>query len=270
MHKACQTDDGALSLAGKRIAALEVEVETLKGVLQFHERLPEGDVLPLPLSPDIGVVARSATARLAVDLTPHDVLHKGTGNECMAVAADKSIEATLCLVAANGTPLEPREGLRIRAALHVEGDVEPLDATSIVPCQRAGKVRRMEPLLIVSRGTSGVFDFDTPEVQLTMRIGVYSSEVRHRKLAVRFSVVDDGGAAATGSGPPIAPACSMPLYVMSRTPNSRKASATPKRPRAEAPSASAVVDELVLAETVVAADAEAARIAHELFGQIVQ
>ena len=125
----------------------------------------------------------------------------------------------------------------------------------------------MEPMLVVSRGTSGVFEMDVPELQLTLRIGVYSSEVRSRKLCIRFSAVDDGEAGA----PRVAPACSTPLFVMSRTPNSRNVGVNGKRTRekaAPAPLASAVpMDNLILAEATIVTDPHAARVARDLFGQ---
>lgn len=276
MHKATQTDeDSAVAFYRDRVAALELELEALKGVVQFQDNLPSGSpqkdgVLPLSLSPDLGGLSRSASARLAVDVTPHDIVQKGPDDVLHAVAADKPITASLCLVAANGMPLEPPEGLRVRADLHVEGDSQPLARAEIVPCSRGGKVRKMEPMLVVSRGTSGVFEMDVPELQLTLRIGVYSSEVRSRKLTVRFSAVDDGEAGA--GAPRVAPACSTPLFVMSRTPNSRKVDVNGKRTREEAalaPLASAVsVDNLILAETTIATDPHAARVEWDLFDHL--
>ena len=273
MHKATQTDEeSAVAFYRDRVAALELELEALKGVVQFQDNLPSGspqkdDVLPLSLSPDLGGLSRSASARLAVDVTPHDIFQKGPGNVLHAVAADKPITASLCLVGANGMPLEPPEGLRVRADLHVEGDAQPLAHAEIVPCRRGGRVRKMEPMLVVSRGTSGVFEMDVPELQLTLRIGVYSSEVRSRKLCIRFSAVDDGEAGA----PRVAPACSTPLFVMSRTPNSRNVGVNGKRTRekaAPAPLASAVpMDNLILAEATIVTDPHAARVARDLFGQ---
>jgi hypothetical protein len=273
MHKATQTDEeSAVAFYRDRVAALELELEALKGVVQFQDNLPSGspqkdDVLPLSLSPDLGGLSRSASARLAVDVTPHDIFQKGPGNVLMAVAADKPITTSLCLVGANGMPLEPPEGLRVRADLHVEGDAQPLAHAEIVPCRRGGRVRKMEPMLLVSRGTSGVFEMDVPELQLTLRIGVYSSEVRSRKLCIRFSAVDDGEAGA----PRVAPACSTPLFVMSRTPNSRNVGVNGKRTRekaAPAPLASAVpMDNLILAEATIVTDPHAARVARDLFGQ---
>ena len=273
MHKATQTDEeSAVAFYRDRVAALELELEALKGVVQFQDNLPSGspqkdDVLPLSLSPDLGGLSRSASARLAVDVTPHDIFQKGPGNVLHAVAADKPITASLCLVGANGMPLDPPEGLRVRADLHVEGDAQPLAHAEIVPCRRGGRVRKMEPMLVVSRGTSGVFEMDVPELQLTLRIGVYSSEVRSRKLCIRFSAVDDGEAGA----PRVAPACSTPLFVMSRTPNSRNVGVNGKRTRekaAPAPLASAVpMDNLILAEATIVTDPHAARVARDLFGQ---
>lgn len=273
MHKATQTDEeSAVAFYRDRVAALELELEALKGVVQFQDNLPSGspqkdDVLPLSLSPDLGGLSRSASARLAVDVTPHDIFQKGPGNVLHAVAADKPITTSLCLVGANGMPLEPPEGLRVRADLHVEGDAQPLAHAEIVPCRRGGRVRKMEPMLLVSRGTSGVFEMDVPELQLTLRIGVYSSEVRSRKLCIRFSAVDDGEAGA----PRVAPACSTPLFVMSRTPNSRNVGVNGKRTRekaAPAPLASAVpMDNLILAEATIVTDPHAARVARDLFGQ---
>ena len=271
MHKATQTDEeSAVAFYRDRVAALELELEALKGVVQFQDVAgspQKDDVLPLSLSPDLGGLSRSASARLAVDVTPHDIVQKGPGDVLHAVAADKPITASLCLVAANGMPLEPPEGLRVRADLHVEGDAQPLAHAEIVPCSRGGKVRKMEPMLVVSRGTSGVFEMDVPELQLTLRIGVYSSEVRSRKLFIRFSAVDDGQAGA----PRVAPACSTPLFVMSRTPNSRKVGVNGKRTREEAvpaPLASAVsMDNLILAEATIVTDPHAARVARDLFGQ---
>ena len=273
MHKATQTDEeSAVAFYRDRVAALELELEALKGVVQFQDNLPSGspqkdDVLPLSLSPDLGGLSRSTSARLAVDVTPHDIFQKGPGNVLHAVAADKPITASLSLVAANGMPLEPPEGLRVRADLHVEGDAQPLAHAEIVPCRRGGRVRKMEPMLVVSRGTSGVFEMDVPELQLTLRIGVYSSEVRSRKLCIRFSAVDDGEAEA----PRVAPACSTPLFVMSRTPNSRNVGVNGKRIRekaAPAPLASAVpMDNLILAEATIVTDPHAARVARDLFGQ---
>lgn len=273
MHKATQTDEeSAVACYRDRVAALELELEALKGVVQFQDNLPSGSpqkdgVLPLSLSPDLGGLSRSASARLAVDVTPHDIVQKGPDDVLHAVAADKPITASLCLVAANGMPLEPPEGLRVRADLHVEGDAQPLARAEIVPCSRGGKVRKREPMLVVSRGTSGVFEMDVPELQLTLRIGVYSSEVRSRKLCIRFSAVENGEAGA----PRVAPACSTPLFVMSRTPNSRKVGVNGKRTREEAapaPLASAVsMDNPILAEATIATDPHAARVARDLFGQ---
>ena len=60
---------------------------------------------------------------------------------------------------------------------------------------------------------------------------VYTSEVEGRRLCVRFAAV--GGTNPAGEAAAVEPVWTVPLYVMSRTPNSRKPSCPEKRTRGD-------------------------------------
>ena len=261
-HKATQTDEKRLRFRDR--VALELELEALKGGVQFRDNRPSAAAEGRRAAELVAVAASRAARPPGSSSMSRPTSSKRTRQRLACGRRRQAYHGLASLVAAG--MLEPPEGLRCEPTAR-EGDAQPLAHAEIVPCRRGGRVRKMEPMLVVSRGTSGVFEMDVPELQLTLRIGVYSSEVRSRKLCIRFSAVDDGEAGA----PRVAPACSTPLFVMSRTPNSRNVGVNGKRTRekaAPAPLASAVpMDNLILAEATIVTDPHAARVARDLFGQ---
>ena len=170
-----------------------------------------------------------------VMLGMHDETPMKVGTEPVpTVATDKDVPVVLRLCSAEGDGIAPPRGLLIQATLHVEGDPAPLQEASIVRSARAGgkTVRPLHRhLLTTSMGTSNLFQMTTSPLAFSMRLHVYTSEVEGRRLCVRFAAV--GGTNPAGEAAAVEPVWTVPLYVMSRTPNSRKPSCPEKRTRGD-------------------------------------
>ena len=174
-------------------------------------------------------------------LRAHDEAPMKVGSEPVpTVAADKDVPVVLRLCSAEGDGIQPPYGLSIQATLHVEGDPSPLQEASIVRCAR-GESKTVRPLhrhlLTTSMGTSNLFRMTTSPLAFSMRLHVYSSEVEGRRLCVRFAAV--GGTNPASEAAAVESVWTVPLYVMSRTPNSRKPSCPQKRARSDADVAAA-------------------------------
>ena len=171
----------------------------------------------------------------------HDEAPMKVGAEPVpTVATDKDVPVVLRLCSAEGDDIAPPRGLSIQATLHVEGDPAPLQEASIVRCARGGgkTVRPLHRhLLTTSMGTCNLFQMTTSPLEFSMRLHVYTSEVESRRLCVRFAAV--GGTNPTSEAAAVEPVWTVPLYVMSRTPNSRKPSCPQKRARGDADVAAA-------------------------------
>lgn len=152
--------------------------------------------------------------------------------------AGKPIKICLELRDAEGALAEPPRGFQVGAALHVDGASTPLLATDVAWTKRGGApVRQLvghERMLRLDVGHNNVFRMTGSAVELHAYIHVYSSEVYKRRLAIRFH--------AAGGTTRVAPALSIAVNNMSRTPNSRKSLTSQgvstgrrpeKRPRAE-------------------------------------
>ena len=182
----------------------------------------------------LGLPSRLVVAVLGT----HDETPMKVGSEPVAtVAADKDVQVVLRLCSAEGDGIAPPRGLSVQATLHVEGDPAPLQEASIVRCTRGGgkTVRPLHRhLLTTSMGTCNLFQMTTSPLAFSMRLHVYSSEVESRRLCVRFAAV--GGTDPASEAAVVEPVWTVPLYVMSRTPNSRKPSwpTAAKRARSDA------------------------------------
>ena len=180
----------------------------------------------------LGLPSRLEVAMLGThDETPM----KEGGKPVATVAADKDVQVVLRLCSAEGVGIAPPRGLSVQATLHVEGDPAPLQEASIVRSTRgAGKTVRPlhRHLLTTSMGTCNLFQMTTSSLEFSMRLHVYSSEVDGRRLCVRFVAV--GGTEPASEAAVVEPVWTVPLYVMSRTRNSRKPSCPRKRARSDA------------------------------------
>ena len=180
----------------------------------------------------LGLPSRLEVAMLGThDETPM----KEGGKPVATVAADKDVQVVLRLCSAEGVGIAPPRGLSVQATLHVEGDPAPLREASIVRSTRgAGNTVRPlhRHLLTTSMGTCNLFQMTTSSLEFSMRLHVYSSEVDGRRLCVRFVAV--GGTEPASEAAVVEPVWTVPLYVMSRTRNSRKSSCPRKRARSDA------------------------------------
>ena len=100
------------------------------------------------------------------------------------------------------------------AELFFDGGLQRVEHEMVNWSERGAANTRHVPLLTVNNSVQNAVRMDKSEIELWLKIGVYSSEVQKRKLAVRFSSRDPSA--------DVKNALSIGVNVMSRTPNSRK------------------------------------------------